>query len=183
MSSNIQVQRICQHCSKEFTARTTVTKFCTTDCAKKAYKVRMRAEKINGSNQETKKIISKPIEDIKLKEFLSVRDVAKLIGCSRQAVYNIINAKRLHAVNLMDKKTIIKRSDLDKFLHQQPLKTVHPESVNYSIADCYTLTEVQKKYNVSDHALHTIVRRNNIPKIKSGIYSYIPKTIIDKLFA
>jgi len=181
MSSNIQVQRICQHCNKEFTARTTVTKFCSTDCAKKAYKVRIRKEKIEVSNQETKKIISKPIEEIKAKEFLSVSDVAKLIGCSRQAVYNMINSKRLYAVNLMEKKTIINRNDLYNFLYQQPLKPINSESDNYSISDCYTLTEVQKKYNISDNALHAIVRRNNIPKIKSGIYSYVPKTIIDKL--
>ncbi len=181
MSSNIIIQRICNYCNNEFTAKTTTTQYCSQICASRSYKARMRNAKIEAIQTETKKKLSKPIEDIKGKEFLSVRDVAKLIGCSRQAVYNIINSKRLHAVNIMEKKTIIKRSDLDKFLSIQPLKPVHPDSVHYTISECYTLTEVQKKYNISETALQNVVRRNSIPKIKSGIYSFVPKTIIDKL--
>ena len=141
----------------------------------------MRGAKIEATQQETKRILSKPIEDIKAKEFLSVRDVSKIIGCSIKTVYNIINAKKLHAVNLMEKKTIIKRSDLDKFLMVQPLKPIHPEAINYDVIDCYTLTETQKKYNISQTALQNIVKKHDIPKLKIGIYSYIPKTIIDKL--
>ena len=38
MSSNIFVQRICEECGNEFTARTTVTRFCGDRCAKRAYK-------------------------------------------------------------------------------------------------------------------------------------------------
>ena len=38
MASNIKVQKICQQCGKEFTARTTVTRCCGDACAKKAYK-------------------------------------------------------------------------------------------------------------------------------------------------
>ena len=45
MSSNIAIQRICQHCGKEFTARTTVTQYCSDDCAKRAYKARIKAAK------------------------------------------------------------------------------------------------------------------------------------------
>ena len=47
MSSNIRVPKICQHCGTEFIAKTTVTKFCTDNCAKRAYKVRKRNEKID----------------------------------------------------------------------------------------------------------------------------------------
>jgi len=181
MSSNMNVQRICKYCNNEFTARTTTTQYCSDHCSKRGYKARIRNAKIEATQQETKKILSKPIEDIKAKEFLSVRDVAKLIGCSIKTVYNIINSKRLHAVNIMEKKTIIKRSDLDKFLHIQPLKPVHPDSVHYSISECYSLTEVKNKYNISDSVMHSLIKRKNIPKIKSGIYSYVPKTIIDNL--
>lgn len=114
MSSNIQVQRICQHCGKEFTARTTVTKFCGDDCAKRAYKARQKNVKIEASNSETQRIKSKPIEQIKEKEFLTVTQVSKLIGCSRQNVYKLINTGKLKATNLLLKKTIVKRSEIDK---------------------------------------------------------------------
>ena len=114
MSSNIQVQRICQHCDKEFTARTTVTKFCTTDCAKKAYKVRMRVEKIKASNQETQSIIVKPIEELKAKEFLTVRETAKLLNCSVRTAYRLIEKGNIKAVNLSERMLRVKRSEFDK---------------------------------------------------------------------
>jgi len=114
MSSNIQLQRICEHCGNEFTARTTVTRFCGDNCAKAAYKARKRSAKIERSNQQTIRIKTKPIEDLKVKEFLSVREVAKLIGSSRQMVYDLINSGRIKAVNLKIKKTIIPRSEIDR---------------------------------------------------------------------
>jgi hypothetical protein len=46
MSSNIRVQKICKHCNKLFEAKTTVTKFCSNACSKKAYKAKKRNEKI-----------------------------------------------------------------------------------------------------------------------------------------
>jgi excisionase family DNA binding protein len=114
MSSNIQVQRICQHCNNEFTARTTVTKYCSDTCAKRAYKARLKVSKIETSNEQTQRIKNQPIEDLKAKEFLTVTQVSKLIGCSRQNVYKLINTGKLRATNILLKKTIVKRSDLDK---------------------------------------------------------------------
>jgi len=54
MSSNIEVQRVCQLCGKKFTARTTVTKYCSDRCSKKAYKLRYRESKILQSNDSKK---------------------------------------------------------------------------------------------------------------------------------
>lgn len=114
MSSNIRVQRICQHCGDEFEARTTVTKYCGDSCAKKAYKVRKRNEKIEASNQATSRIRIQPLEEIKAKEFLTVKDAAKLLNCCRQTVYTLINSGTLKAVNIKVKKTLIKRSEIDR---------------------------------------------------------------------
>ena len=114
MSSNIQVIRICQYCGREFTARTTVTKFCGDDCAKRAYKAKQKTAKIEASNIETERIRIRPIEEIKAREFLTVTQVSRLIGCSRQNVYKLINMGKLRATNILKKKTIVKRSELDK---------------------------------------------------------------------
>ncbi|MFZ4771815.1 MAG: helix-turn-helix domain-containing protein [Ferruginibacter sp.] len=116
MSSNIQVQRICQQCGLEFTARTVSTRFCSHNCNRKAYKLNLKSSKIEASNLETKQIKEKPLDELKAKEFLSVRDVSKLIGCSRQNVYLLINTGKLKATNILKKKTIIRRSDIDKLL-------------------------------------------------------------------
>jgi len=58
-------------------------------------------------------MLSRSIDQLKAKEFLTVREASYLIGCSRQSVYNLIHAGRLKATNLMIKKTIIRRPDLD----------------------------------------------------------------------
>lgn len=114
MSSNLRIQRICQHCENEFTARTTVTKYCGDYCAKMAYKARQRIVKIERSNRETIAILHKPLEDLKAKEFLTVKEVAALLNCSVRSVYEHIVKKKIKAVNLSQRLTRVKRSDIDK---------------------------------------------------------------------
>lgn len=121
MSSNIKVQRICQHCGKEFTARTTVTQCCSDICAKRAYKARLKAAKIEESNKETQRIKTQPIEQLNAKEFLTVREVATLLNCSLRTVYYYIESGNIEAVNLGQRLTRVKRSAIDK-LFQQPEK-------------------------------------------------------------
>ncbi|MBN2166801.1 MAG: helix-turn-helix domain-containing protein [Marinilabiliaceae bacterium] len=192
MSSNIEVKRICQHCSKEFTARTTVTKYCSDKCSKAAYKARKRAEKVNRSNTETTRIKQQPIEDIKAKDYLNVNEVCKLIGISRRTVYRLIEQGDIKKIKI-GSRTLIKRSALNRLLeNKETRKPEIPEQQkqdlndwkqagNFDINDCYTLIEVQQKYNISESAVQQIIKRNNIPKIKKGWYAYVPKTIIDSL--
>ena len=192
MSSNIQVQRICQHCGTEFTALTTVTKYCSHRCGSLANKAKKRAEKVQKSNTETKQIKTKPIEELKAKEFLTVSDVSKLVGCSRQNVYKLINTGKLKATNILEKKTIVRRCDIDKLFSEpdysnfigleKQVKELYDwkQAGAFDIADCYTINEVLEKYSISETALQNLIKRESIPKIKKGWYSYVPKPIIDK---
>lgn len=113
MSSNIKVQRICQHCGNEFTARTTVTQYCSDNCAKRAYKVRQRKAKVEESNKETHKVIVRPIEELKAKEFLSIPDACKLLGISRRTIYRMLERGEMKA-GKAGKRTIIQRSQIDR---------------------------------------------------------------------
>ena len=117
MSSNIRVSRICQHCGMGFEAKTTFTKYCGDPCAKRAYKAALRKQKVEKSNKETKAIKEKPIENLKAKEFLTVRDAATLLNSSRQTVYNLINSGNIHALNIKLKKTLVRRSEIDKLFN------------------------------------------------------------------
>ncbi len=197
MSSNIQVQRICQHCGKEFTARTTVTRFCSKPCNSAAHKAKARLGKVEISNKETQLVKTKSIEQLKAKEFLSVRDVATLLGCSVRSVYYYIESGNIKAVNLGQRITRIKRSELDKLFESQE-KLPQSESILEQLSkelnklkqpeepkntDSYSLAEVQTKYGVSDKALHDMIKRNNIPKTKKGWYVYVPKKAIDTLLS
>jgi excisionase family DNA binding protein len=183
MSSNIKVQRICQHCGKEFTARTTVTQYCGDKCAKAAYKAKLRAEKVEASNKETQRIKTQPIEAIQVKEFLTVREVATLLNCSPRTVYYFIENGSIEAVNLGQRITRVKREALNKLFKQpQPLTPQPKQQKQFDISECYTISEAQNKYGISEKALYEILKRNIIPKIKQGRFTYIPKTEIDKLF-
>ncbi len=114
MSSNIRLNKTCEHCNSYFIAKTTVTRFCSDNCAKRAYKIRKRNEKIRLAKVGVTSAKNHSLEELKQKEFLTVSQVSELIGCSRQNVYKLINSGKLKATNLLIKKTIVKRTDLDK---------------------------------------------------------------------
>ena len=181
MSSNIQLQRICSFCGKEFTAKTTVTKCCSDDCAKRAYKARKRAEKIGISIAETQQKKEWIIDDIQAREFLTVVQTSKLIGVSKQSVYKMINAGRLSATNIMLKKTLIQRSDIDKlFINSK--KDSATKLKPLEVGDCYTISEVQEKFKVSQSALQKIIKRNSIQKLQKGKFVYVSKVLVDDIF-
>lgn len=73
-----------------------------------------KAEKIESSNRETKQVLNRPIEEIKAKEFLTVNDLAKLLNCSTRTAYNLINRGDIKAVKVSERKTLIKRAEIDK---------------------------------------------------------------------
>jgi excisionase family DNA binding protein len=182
MSSKIEVQRICQYCEQEFTARTTVTKCCSEKCRKAAYKARKRAEKVKQSKIEAERKIKQPIEQLKAKEFLTVREVAQLLNCSVRSAYYYIESGTISAVNLGQRMTRVKRSEIDKlFLDSYEPEPVETNKRELKFSDCYTIGEVLKKYSISDNALRNLIERKNIPKRYSGKFAYVPKQIIDEL--
>ncbi|MCG2460391.1 helix-turn-helix domain-containing protein [Flavobacteriaceae bacterium F89] len=182
MSSNIEIKRICQFCEQEFIARTTVTKYCSLKCSSRAYKARTRNIKIEKSNKETHRTQNEHIEKIKAKEFLTVRDVSNLLGCSIRTVYRLIENGTIKAVNLAERLTRIKRSELNKVMEQprnEPKKKADP--IPFHIKDGYTLTEIEDKFGISESGLKYLIKKNNIPKVKNGRYAYVPKKVIDEL--
>lgn len=188
MSSNIEVQRICKHCGNEFTARTTVTQYCSDTCSKRAYKARVRAGRVEVSNKETQHIKTQPIEELKAKEFLTVREVARLLNYSVRSAYYYIENGTIKAVNLGQRITRVKRSEIDKLFEQpQPVAlqpgTPEPQQKQFDISEYYSITEVQDKYGISQTTLQNLTKRNNIPKVKKGWFVYVPKAVIDKLLS
>lgn len=96
MSSNIRLQKTCQFCGDHFTAKTTVTQYCSDNCSKRAYKKRKRDEKIEVAvQQETEKALYNPA--ISQKEFLTVDEACQLINASRWTIYRLIDKGELQA--------------------------------------------------------------------------------------
>ncbi|WP_289029147.1 DNA-binding protein, partial [uncultured Algoriphagus sp.] len=86
MSSNIRVPKICQHCGTEFIAKTTVTKFCGDNCAKRAYKKRKRDQKVQEIAPTAVQKQEYNQEQVKDKDFLSIAETCKLLGASRMTL-------------------------------------------------------------------------------------------------
>ena len=122
MSSNIKVQRICQHCGNEFTAKTTVTKYCGDNCAKRAYKKRKKEEKIGASNKETIEIVAQPIRAIQEKDFLSLDEAAKLLSVSRTTLYRMRKDGAIQFA-VIGKKKVISRKSIDQLFNPTPWKS------------------------------------------------------------
>jgi len=117
MSSEIRIQRICEHCAKAFEAKTTVTRFCSDYCAKRAYKLRKRKERIAASEAETRQNIRRPLTEIQGKDFLSVEDVCDLFGVSRATVWRLCRAKRVKSAKIGRKRFILRTSIDQLFNH------------------------------------------------------------------
>jgi len=187
MSSNIAIQRICQLCSNEFTARTTVTRFCSHKCSSKASKLRAKELKITKSNIETNQIRIQPLEVLKQKEFLTVPEVAQLLNCSVRTAYLYIGNGTISAVNFGTRLIRVKRSEIDKFFvapePTQDLPVSKIEHRDYDISECYLTEEVREKFGISESGLRGLILKHQVPKFRKGWYAYVPKIIIDNLLS
>lgn len=184
MSSNIRVQRVCQFCGKDFEAKTTVTKFCSDNCSKRGYKERVRKSKIAQSEDEVKAVKRKPLADIHAKSYLTVGDVALLLESSEQAIYDMINSRRLMATNLGIRKTRILRADIDKLFNPPKVRPMVQDIPvkPLRISDCYTIAEAEYLSGMSSKAFYELIKKHNVPKMKKGKFVYVPKKEIHKLF-
>ena len=89
MSSNMQIVKICEYCSKEFIAKKTTTKCCSDDCAKRFYKLNKRNDKIAQVELKTEIrrqpkafITEAEIRVIQTKQYLTLKEAAVLLNVS-----------------------------------------------------------------------------------------------------
>ncbi len=116
MSSNITIPKICQHCNSTFIAKTTVTKFCSLQCAQRAYKKNKRTEKIIlAQEKEYVRSVDIDLQLIQVKEFLSIKETCLLLGISRQGLHRQIKSNVICASKIGG-KVIIKRESINNLL-------------------------------------------------------------------
>jgi excisionase family DNA binding protein len=180
MSSNITVNRICECCGNVFQAKTTVTKYCSKLCNKRHAKQKARAEKIAPVEQLIEKMVSHHQQDLSSREFLSVKQAAKLLGVSERIVLGLVKTGKIRSANLSQRKTTIYRQDIDK-LFTLPERTPAPEK-DPGIDECYHMAEAQEIFNISEKALYDIIKRNNIKKFQSGKFTYVARKSLDGIF-
>ena len=184
MSSNIRIERICEWCGKQFTAQTTVTRFCSKRCSEHAYKERLRQKKISLSNQETAH--NSREKESRNKEFLSPSETARYLGVGRTYIYDCINRGKIK-VTRIGRKTLISKADIQAmfdFLTPKENTSAEPaEKKSKSLADFYTRADIREKYGVKDSWIYKVVAENNVPKTIIRGKAYFSKSHIDRLFS
>lgn len=115
MSSNIRIEKVCNLCGTKYVAKTTVTQFCSDNCAKRAYKLRLREAKVKTAIEDQRLEFLTPsyVSLISKKEFLSIKETAQLLGASRWTIYRLIKSGKLGATKLQ-RRTIINRAGIDQ---------------------------------------------------------------------
>lgn len=182
-TSSIRITKICQWCGVEFEAQKVSTKYCSHRCANLAYKQAVRDKRVKQAEAETLSIkLEKPIENVKDKEYLSFAQAGKLLGLSRQAVYNMVKAGNLKASKISSRLSFIRRSDIDAMLENRPYKTLHPKDT-VPITDFYTTAEIKEKFGVKESWIYEIAKEHNIPRTFNRGRTYWSKKHIDSYFA
>jgi excisionase family DNA binding protein len=125
MSSNIRIQKVCHHCKKVFTAKTTVTKFCSDDCAKRNYKLRKKEkqveESVKSARIEMDQLLttgsskSKGHATIGEKALINVKELSVLIGISRRSIFNLMADKHFPRIKI-GRKLLFDKNEVIEFV-------------------------------------------------------------------
>lgn len=182
VTSSIRIKKLCEWCGQEFEAQRCSTKFCLHRCANLAYKQALREKRIKQCDERTQAIkIKKAVSNVKDKEFLSFREVGKLLGLSRQAIYKMVKAGYLKASKLSSRLSLIRRADIEEMLSANPYKIREPKE-KAPITEFYTTAEVKEKYGVKDSWIFKVAKDNNIPRTFNRGKTYWSKKHIDAYF-
>ena len=110
MSSNIRLKKVCQHCGNIFTARTTVTKYCSDACSKRAYKKRLREEKVEKSQERSREDLLAPVavvphenQKVFSKELVNIRELSMITSLSERTLFRLIKDKRFPKMKVGDR--------------------------------------------------------------------------------
>ena len=179
--SKLKIPKVCEHCGKQFEAKTVITRFCSKECAHKADNARKKAERKEVKQQE---LIAKIPSN---RPYISIAEAVLLFGISRDTIYRLVRMGKIPAINLGERLTRISRVHIETMF--APLAVVptvlekQPKKMDYSQAECYTIGEITAKFGISPSTVSSAIRRNSIPKKQIGKFVYVPKNEIDKIFA
>ena len=137
------------------------------------------------ARQNLLEIAKAKIIEIQARPYISVSEAAQLFGMSKDTVHRLIKSKRISAYNFGQRLTRVSKTDLEEmFSKVLVVKSSDKEVIkkDYKIEDCYTLSEVSKKFNANPSTVTSAIRKNNIPKKKVGSFVYVPKKLIDEIF-
>lgn len=127
MSSNMRIKKVCEQCGKVFIAKKTVSKTCSDECAKKLYKVKKRAEKINATNDDTRQILAAPMPQLTPssntninQELIGVEVLSAMTGYSRRTIFRLMkNNPDLPRIQISQRSVKFQKDVIIKYLTEK----------------------------------------------------------------
>lgn len=182
--SKLKIPKICQFCKQPFEAKTMYTVYCSKECANKADKQKQKEKQSEDRFQREVAEKTAIISEILSRPYISVAEATQLFGISRNTIHRLIKKGKIPARNMGERLTRISRTHLEvMFAPIQQADPIPSQPKEYSIDECYTMKEIQAKFGVSEKTLYLTIKRLNIPKFPKGKYVYVPKELIDNIFA
>lgn len=177
----LEINRKCSVCGKMFRVNKLDSKVCSKRCSNIALKRRRDAEAKEARLDE----MAANVPDIR--EYISVKEAVAIFNIERGTLYRLIRLGRIPAINMGKHLIRIKRSELEMNLLIRPVAREEktkpvPKLYNLEPEDCYTITEICKKYRINDSTVWAHVRKYSIPSRQIGNYVYVPKEEIDNLY-
>jgi excisionase family DNA binding protein len=127
MSSNIRITKICDHCGKEYEARTLHTRYCSHTCNRLHYKKVKREEKLRQFQEESEKATADhrsgkileadnvSVTELQNKDYLSISETAIYLGVSKRTIERTIASGKLEFTRL-NRRVLIPKANILKLL-------------------------------------------------------------------
>ena len=179
MSSNIKIERVCDHCGNIFTAKTTVTRFCSDRCAKRNYKKRQREIKEKKSHAETVAKLSLPIELIKSNELITVDEIVKLIRVIRNKIYRLVDTGRLRPIKLLNRTLFCKKEILKMLNFSEQMGNV--EMAKTENTEMISFPQILNSHPISEKTLYAVVKKHGIAKEKIHGTNYVNRYELERI--
>ena len=174
-----KTERNCPICGTSFTPKTINSRYCSEKCSRKAYKRKVAEEK----RQQELNAIAESVPDNR--PYISVPEAIAIYGVAKSTLYRLIRQGHIPAINLGTRLLRIDRQKLESIFpirQEQKKEEPKPMLFDLSFENCYTITEIAEKYDLSLTTVCNHIRKYGIPMRHQGKSIYVPKIEIDKLY-
>ena len=174
-----KTERNCPICGTSFTPKTINSRYCSEKCSRKAYKRKVAEEK----RQQELNAIAESVPDNR--PYISVPEAIAIYGVAKSTLYRLIRQGHIPAINLGTRLLRIDRQKLESIFpirQEQKKEEPQPMLFDLSFENCYTITEIAEKYDLSLTTVCNHIRKYGIPMRHQGKSIYVPKTEIHKLY-
>jgi excisionase family DNA binding protein len=105
--SKLKIPKVCEYCSKQFEAKTVITRFCSRECGHKADSARKKIKRKEAKQQE---LISQIPSN---RPYISIAEAVLLFGISRDTIYRLVRKGIIPAFNLGERLTRLSRMHIE----------------------------------------------------------------------